>query len=222
MKKNRDFTFKSRNYYLKILTLSLVLFLFSFSVALFSAGNAYAKQDYFNDMYLSINGGITQTHLDVSSLGTIPNRSGSTINAAFGVNIDLSRYGLTNFIVGDEIFGGYANYSSYSINSGNGVINADTRAWYGGGDLKAGYAISHVIMPFLKGGYIGYSYNWSFKGPGSSGISVPFTSRAGWLYGGGVEYNLYKNWGVTLQYLGTILRGGSRTNNYTLGVDYAF
>lgn len=221
MKKNVKKTFKAGTLYLRVTIALLTLFLFSFLAGLLTAGKAYAEKNYFNDFYVSINGGIGDTKLAVPSVN-FPSRSGGTYNLAIGKDWDFTRFGVPNFILGGEVYGGYSSYGSFTAYTSNGIIDAKTSAWYYAADVKAGYVINRTLMPFLKGGYIGYNYSWSLQGPGAAGEPTPFSNRYGFLYGGGVEYNFYQNWGVTLQYIGTSLNSSSKTSNYTLGIVYAF
>jgi opacity protein-like surface antigen len=183
----------------KKLNLLILTFLFA-AVALFSA-KAYAASPDFNSYYVGINGGFLQT-----APSGFSSKSGGTYNLSLGKNFNIN-----NAVLGGGVMLGYADNGSFEGVSINSV--------YYGAFVKGGYDINN-FMPFVKLGYLGSSFNGS-NGAGNS-------TENGLLYGAGVEYMINTAWGVTAQYLGSSLSGGSngypniRVNNYTIGVDFNF
>ena len=184
----------------KKLNLLILTILFA-AVMLFSA-KAYAGGTDFNSYYVGINGGFLQTSPSGSS-----SKSGGTYNLSLGKDFNIN-----NAVLGGGVMLGYADNGSF----GGGV---SLNSVYYGAFAKGGYDINN-FMPFVKLGYIGTSFNGS-NGAGNS-------TESGLLYGAGVEYMINTVWGVTAQYLGSSLSGGSngypniRVNNYTIGVDFNF
>ena len=168
-----------------------------------SAGRVYASSYYFNDYYASLNGGLAET-----SPSGLSSKSGGTYNLSVGKN-----YNLNKFVIGGGAVLGYASNGSYTVNT----VSVSVDSAYYGAFVKGGYAYKN-IMPFVKLGYIGYSFNAST----SYDSSVPLTSEGGLLYGAGVEYMFTPNWGVTAQYFGASLSGGDKVNSFTAGVDFNF
>ena len=198
-----------------------VVIVFAF---LFSLGGAvhvvkaYAGSPYFNDFYVSLNGGAVQTTSSGLSL------SGGTVNLSLGKN-----YNFGGLVIGGVVNGGYASNGSYTYDNFDGYGDNETASVYSvyySAAVKAGYAINN-FMPFVKLGYIGYSYTetYSYSGPYGdyylSSVS-PVSSEGGLMYGAGVEYLFNRTWGITAQYLGASLSGGDTTNSYTIGIDYNF
>ena len=203
---------------LKFKKLSFFLVMLA-AVAFFATGavKVYASSySNFNDYYISLNGGLT----NISSSGL---SSGGTYNLSFGKNFNLNR----RFVIGSGAMLGYSSNGSYTVNNYDGYgDNAKTSidSVYYGVFVKGGYDYKN-IMPFVKLGYIGYSFgaSYSYSGPSNSyaTYSTPITSEGGLLYGAGVEYLITPNWGVTVQYFGASL-SVDKVNNFTLGVDFNF
>ncbi len=202
-----------------ILTTFALMLALAFSTALLYGGKAYAQSNYFNDYYVGINGGVVQT-----SPSGLSSKSGGTINMSLGKNFNFN-----NFVVGGEATLGYASNGSWTYNNFDGYGDNETSSLYSiyySAAVKAGYAAGNV-MPFIKLGYIGYTYDvtYSYSGPYGnfyeSGVS-PVSSEGGLLYGAGIEYMFNRNWAVTAQYFGASLSGSDRTNNFTLGMDFNF
>ncbi len=206
---------------LKFKKLSFFLVMLA-AVAFFATGavRVYASSySNFNDYYMSLNGGLAET----SSSG-LSSESGGTYNLSFGKNFNLNR-----FVIGGGAMLGYSSNGSYTVNNFDGYgdnATASIDSVYYGVFVKGGYDYKN-IMPFVKLGYIGYSFgaSYSYSGPYDSyyaTYSTPITSEGGLLYGAGVEYLITPNWGVTAQYFGASLSGGDKVNNFTLGVDFNF
>ncbi|MHB8232497.1 MAG: outer membrane protein [bacterium] len=181
--------------------LTIFIIAVMFGLVLFVSGKAYADNLYYNNYYVGVNGGVSET-----APSGLSSKSGGTYNITLGKNVNMN-----NIVIGGGVLLGYANNGNYSGTSVNSV--------YYGAFVKGGYAFNN-IMPFVKLGYIGTSFNAS-NGGGNS-------TESGLLYGAGVEYMFNPTWGVTAQYLGTSLSNGSngfpniRVNNYMIGLDFNF
>lgn len=190
-----------------------------FSLTLLTAGKASAQGNYFNDYYISLNGGLIQT-----SPSGLSSKSGTSFNMSLGKNFNFN-----NVVIGLEGTLGYANNGSWTFDNFDGYgdnAKSTLHSVYYAAAIKAGYAFKNV-MPFVKLGYIGYTYavSYSYSGPyGNFYLSYtsPISNEGGLLYGAGVEYMFNRNWGVTAQYFGASLSGSDKTNNYTLGVSFNF
>jgi hypothetical protein len=213
MRKNVKFNF------INAVCVFAIIFVLAFTLTLISGGKAHAQGNYFNDYYVSLNGGVIQT-----SPSGLSSNSGGTINMSLGKNFNFG-----GLVIGGSANIGYASNGSWAYNNFDGYGDNETSSLYSvyySAAIKAGYAFKNV-MPFVKLGYIGYTYDvsYSYSGPYGNyyGASVsPVSSEGGLLYGAGVEYMFNRNWGVTAQYFGTSLSGSDRTNNYTIGVDFNF
>ncbi|MHB1661184.1 MAG: outer membrane protein [bacterium] len=198
---------------------AIIAVAFLFSLAAVHVGKAYADGPYFNDFYVSLNGGAVQT-----SPSGLSSTSGGTVNLSLGKN-----YNLGGLVIGGVVNGGYASNGSYTYSNFDGYGDNETASVYSvyySAAVKAGYAINN-FMPFVKLGYIGYSYTetYSYSGPYENyylSSIAPVSSEGGLMYGAGVEYLFNRTWGVTAQYFGASLSGGDRTNNYTIGIDFNF
>ncbi len=181
------------------------------------AGKVYASS-YYNDYYVSLNGGLAET-----SPSGVSSKSGGTFNLSFGKN-----YNLNNVVIGGGAILGYASNGSYTVDNFDGYgdnAKVSAHSTYYGIFVKGGYDYNN-IMPFVKLGYIGYTFSSSvsYSGPYSNqyaSYSAPLSSKGGLLYGAGVEYMFNPNWGVTAQYFGVSLSGG-KINNFTVGIDLNF
>ncbi len=201
-----------------VLALTLV---FSF---MFLTAKAYAGTKYFNSYYLSINAGGVQIKPE-----NLKGLSVGTLNLSFGKNFNINK-----FVIGGEVTLGdtgsttwiFENFDGY----GDKLKGALTKNYYFIAAIKAGYAFKN-IMPFVKLGYIDHSDHTilSVSGPYSydySPISKNET-RHGMMYGAGIEYMFNRTWGISAQYFGASLSGGTyhekiKINSYTIGVDYNF
>ena len=202
--------------------LSILLIMFA-AVAIFmaGAGRVYASSySNFNDYYISLNGGLAET-----SPSGLSSKSGGTYNLSFGKNFNLNR-----FVIGGGAMLGYSSNGSYTVDNFDGYgdnATASVDSVYYGVFVKGGYAYKN-IMPFVKLGYVGYSFGATYSYSGqyyslyNTSYSTPLTSEGGLLYGAGVEYLITPNWGVTAQYFGASLSGGDKVNNFTIGVDFNF
>ena len=92
------------NFILSAFAVTLAL---AFSAALLYGGKAYAKSNYFNSYYMSMNGGVAQT-----SLSGVSSKSGATFNMSLGKNFNFN-----NFVIGGEATLGYANNGSWTFNN---------------------------------------------------------------------------------------------------------
>jgi len=197
----------------------LSVFLIMLAAVIFMAGRVYAYNPYYNNFYVSLNGGLAET-----SPSGLSSKSGGTYNLTFGKN-----YNINNIVIGGGAVLGYASNGSYTVDNFDGYgdnATASVDSVYYGIFIKGGYDYDN-IMPFVKLGYVGYSFGatYSYSGPYGNyydTYSTPLTSEGGLLYGAGVEYMFNPNWGVTAQYFGTSLSGGDKVNNFTLGVDFNF
>ncbi len=205
----------------KFKKLSVFLFMLA-AIAFFTAvaGRVYASSySNFNDYYVSLNGGLAET-----SPSGLSSKSGGTYNLSLGKNFNLN-----GFVIGGGAVLGYASDGSYTVDNYDGYgdnATASVDSVYYGVFVKGGYAYKN-IMPFVKLGYIGYSFGASYSYSGIYGnyyatYSTPLTSEGGLLYGAGVEYLITPNWGITAQYFGTSLSGGDKVNSFTAGVDFNF
>jgi hypothetical protein len=190
-----------------------------FAAVLSFAGKVYAFSPYYNNYYVSLNGGIADT-----SPSGLSSTSGGTYNLTLGKN-----YNFNNIVIGAGALLGYADNGSYTYNNydgyGDNVKESLSSAYYGV-FVKGGYAFNN-IMPFVKLGYIGYSFNdsTSYSGPYGNyygGYSSSIGSESGLLYGAGIEYMINPSWGVTAQYFGAALSGSDKINNFTVGIDFNF
>jgi opacity protein-like surface antigen len=178
----------------------ILLVLFS-AVVLFS-GKSYAYGSNFNSFYVGINGGFLQT-----GPSGLSSKTGGTYNISAGKDVNIN-----NLILGGGVMLGYSDNGTWSGESMNSV--------YYGAFVKGGYDLNNNLMPFIKVGYIGDSFN------GSHGLGN--STENGVLYGAGVKYMINRPWGVTVQYVGSSLSGGGnnypniRINSYMIGVDYSF
>ena len=169
----------------------------------FKPGKANAYGLNYSKFYIAVNGGLGST-----SLGSgFSSKSGGTYNFTLGDN-----YHMNNIVIGGGALLGYADNGSYSDN-GNSF---NVHSVYYGAFVKGGYDYEN-FTPFVKVGYIGYSYSTS-----SNSSSYSISSEGGVLYGVGVKYSFTNNWGVTAQYMGASLSSSIRENNYLIGVDYSF
>ncbi len=159
--------------------------------------NAYGLN--YSKFYVAVNGGLSSTSLG----GGLSSKSGGTYNFTLGDN-----YHINNIVIGGGALLGYADNGSYSGFNVNSV--------YYGAFVKGGYDYEN-FTPFVKVGYIGYSYSTS-----NNTVSYSISSEGGVLYGIGVKYSFTRNWGVTAQYMGASLSSSYRENNYLIGVDYSF
>lgn len=184
----------------KKLNFLILLMLFS-AVVLFSS-KSYAYGSNFNSYYVGINGGFLQT-----SPSGLSSKTGGTYNISLGKDVNINK-----LILGGGVMLGYSDNGSWSSESLHSV--------YYGAFVKGGYDLNDNFMPFVKVGYIGDSFN------GSNGLGN--STENGVLYGAGVKYMINNLWGVTAQYVGASLSGGSnnypniRINSYMIGVDYSF
>ena len=201
----------------------LVTFIIIFTAMLLTYGaTAYAQNTYFNSYYVSINGGLAQTTPNGTS-----SKTGNTVNISVGKNFNFN-----NWIIGGEATLGYTNNGNWTYNNIDGYNDNATlsiHSWYYTAALKAGYAINN-IMPFIKLGYIHYTYNGniSYSGQYSSyytnAPTTMSTNGSGLLYGIGLEYMINQNWGITAQYFTTLLNASGKVynKNYTVGLSYNF
>lgn len=209
-----------------ILTSFAAILVLAFSIMLLYSGKAYAQNNYFNNYYASVNGGMTLITPGGVTLITpteFSSKSGGTANISLGKN-----YNFNNYIIGDEVSLGYENSHSWTVNNFDGYGDNTTltlHSIYYIAAIKAGYAMNN-IMPFVKLGYIGDEYNASasFSGPYSNlyGSMSHNSYEGGLLYGIGVEYMLNQNWGMQAQYSNALLAGKDRMENFTLGISYNF
>lgn len=190
-----------------------------FAAVLSVAGKAFAFSPYYNNYYVSLNGGIADT-----SPSGLSSTSGGTYNITLGKN-----YNFNNVVIGAGALLGYADNGSYTYNNYDGYgynVKESLSSAYYGVFVKGGYAFNN-IMPFVKLGYIGYSFDYSTSysglyGNSYSGYTSPIGSEGGLLYGAGIEYMINPSWGVTAQYFGAALSGSDNINNFTVGIDFNF
>ena len=185
-----------------------------------SAGKVYASSNsYFNDYYVSLNGGLAET-----SLSGLSSKSGGTYNITIGKNFNMNK-----IIVGGGLLLGYSDNGSYSYAGESASLHS---AYYGI-FLKGGYDY-HDFMPFIKLGYIDYG----FVGTSSTGTQCfdiegdtecddvqyvsSMSSEGGLMYGAGLEYLFNPRWGLTAQYFGGALSDSDKVNSFTIGINYNF
>lgn len=179
------------------------IFFIIFAAILFMAGNVYAYNSYYNNYYIGLNGGVADTSFGHG----LSSKSGGTFNLTLGKDFNNN-----NIVIGVGALLGYADNGSYS------QYNFNVHSAYYGAFIKGGYNFQG-LMPFVKIGYVGYSYVSS----NSSNSNVyGVSSKGGLLYGAGVEYMFNPTWGVTVQYLGASLSSSIRENNYLVGIDLNF
>ena len=202
----------------------LVTFIIIFTAMLLTYGaTAYAQNTYFNSYYVSINGGLTQT-----TPNGVSSKTGDTINMSVGKNFNFN-----NLVIGGEATLGYGYNGNWTLNNVDGYgdnLSSSIHSYYYALALKGGYAMQN-IMPFIKLGYISYTYNGNlnYSGQYSNYLNDNLThslsvNGSGLLYGVGIEYMINQNWGITAQYLGSSLSGSGKghNNNYTVGLSYNF
>ena len=123
----------------------VIAVVFLFSLAAVNIGKAYADSPYFNDFYMSLNGGAVQSTSSGQSI------SGGTVNLSLGKN-----YNFGGLVIGGVLNGGYASNGSLTYDNYDGYGDNATASIYSvyySAAVKAGYAISN-FMPFVKLGYI--------------------------------------------------------------------
>jgi hypothetical protein len=191
----KKFTLKRGENKMKKLSILFIML----AAILFMAGNVYAYNSYYNNFYVGLNGGVANTGASGYS------KSGDTFNLTLGKNFNNN-----NVIIGVGALLGYTdNGSEY----GFGIHSASYGAF-----LKGGYNFQG-LMPFVKLGYIGYTFGVSAS---NSSYYIAAVSESGLLYGAGFEYLFNPNWGLTVQYLGAALSNSIRINNFTVGIDFNF
>jgi hypothetical protein len=186
----------------KFIGLFILIALFTLVTLKPSRANAYGLN--YSKFYVGINGGIASTSLG-NGLST---KSRGTYNLTIGDN-----YHMNNVVIGGGALLGYASDGSYS---GSGY-SFNVNSVYYGAFVKGGYNYEN-FTPFVKVGYIGYSYSIS----NNNNYSYSIGSEGGVLYGVGVKYSFTSNWGVTAQYMGASLSSSYKENNYLIGIDYSF
>jgi hypothetical protein len=167
--------------------------------------NAYGLN--YSRFYVAVNGGLSST-----SLGSgLSSKSGGTYNITLGDN-----YHMNNIVIGGGALLGYADNGSYSGSYDGSGYSFNVNSVYYGAFVKGGYDYDN-FTPFVKVGYIGYSFTSS-----DNTAIYSISSEGGVLYGVGVKYSFTRNWGVTAQYMGASLSSSYRANNYLIGIDYSF
>jgi outer membrane immunogenic protein len=139
--------------------------------------------------YVGINAGYGGGEADFGAFASDPWPKGFLVGGTLGYNLQTG-----NFVWGLE---GDIAYSAVKddVGCGGGGTCEAKMPWFATARGRIGYAGWGSLMPYITGGAAFASLK--AEAPGGDETAT----RVGWTVGAGVEYALWSNWSVKLEYL---------------------
>jgi outer membrane immunogenic protein len=147
---------------------------------------AYVAPSYatWTGFYVGINGGYGFGSADTGGVSFDP--SGFLIGGTVGYNLQT----------GSWVWGLEGDFAYSAMKDDSTVAGAEIEIpWFGTARGRIGYAGWGNLLPYITGGAA--FAKMDISGPGGSESDT----RIGWTVGAGLEYALFSNWSVKVEYL---------------------